>query len=97
VKHDLGALLRREPDGEGYIPPWDPSIPKGMPTYGPRSRRWARRRWRTTGRFLVMRPASDIIQPLTLTDGTHIKCLQALSILDSEMASKTEHSAEAPL
>jgi len=44
-----------------------------------------------------MRPASDIIQPLTLTDGTHIKCLQALSILDSEMASKTEHSAEAPL
>ena len=44
-----------------------------------------------------MRPASDIIQPLTLADGTHIKCLQALSILDSEMASKAEHSAEAPL
>jgi len=48
-------------------------------------------------RFLVMRPVSDIIQPLTLADGTHIEFLQALPIFDSEMAYKTEHSAEALL
>jgi hypothetical protein len=35
VKHDVGALLRRKPDGEGYIPAWDPSIPKHMSSYGP--------------------------------------------------------------
>jgi len=46
-------------------------------------------------RFLVMRPVSDIIQPLTLADGTHIEFLQALPIFDSELAYKTEHSAEA--
>jgi hypothetical protein len=48
-------------------------------------------------RFLVMRPVSDIIQPLSLADGTHIEFLQALPMFDSEMAYKTEHSAEALL
>lgn len=35
VKHDIGALRRRKPDGGSYIPAWDPSIPKGMSSYGP--------------------------------------------------------------
>ena len=39
VKHDVGALLRRQPDVEGHLPAWDPSIPKGMASYGPGSRR----------------------------------------------------------
>jgi hypothetical protein len=48
-------------------------------------------------RFLVMRPVGDIIQPLTLADGTHIEFLQALPIFDSELAYKTDHGAEALL
>lgn len=48
-------------------------------------------------RFLVMRPISDIIQPLTLVDGTHIDFLQALPIFDAELAYKNDHSAEALL
>jgi hypothetical protein len=44
VKHDVGALLHRKPDCEGSIPAWDPSMPKGMSSYGPRSRRWGHRR-----------------------------------------------------
>lgn len=46
-------------------------------------------------RFLVMRPIGDIIQPLTLADGTHIEFLQALPIFDSEFAYKTDRGAEA--
>ena len=42
VKHDVGALQRRKADGEGYIPAWDPSIPKRMSSYGPGS-------WRAGG------------------------------------------------
>jgi hypothetical protein len=48
-------------------------------------------------RFLVMRPLGDIIQPLTLADGTHIEFLQALPIFESELAFKTDHDAEALL
>lgn len=48
-------------------------------------------------RFLVMRPISDIIHPLTLADGTHIEFLQALPIFDSELTYKTDNSAEALL
>jgi hypothetical protein len=40
VKHDVGALRRRKTDGAGYIPAWDPSIPKRMSSYGPGS--WRR-------------------------------------------------------
>ena len=46
VKHDVGALLRHKPDDEGYIVAWDPSIPKGVVSHGPSSRRWGRRRHR---------------------------------------------------
>lgn len=55
--------------------------------------------WPTTEmrRFLVMRPLGDIIQPLTLSDGTHVDFLQALPIYESEFAYKTEHGAEALL
>lgn len=42
LKHDVAALLHHKPDGEGSIPAWDPSIPKGMSIYGP-SRRWRHR------------------------------------------------------
>lgn len=48
-------------------------------------------------RFLVMRPLGDIIQPLTLADGTHIESLQALPIFDSEFTFKTNRGAEALL
>lgn len=48
-------------------------------------------------RFLVVRPVGDIIQPLTLADGTHIEFLQALPIYDSELSYKTDHGAEALL
>lgn len=48
-------------------------------------------------RFLVMRPLSDIISPLTLADGTHIEFLQALPIFDSEFAFKTQYGADALL
>jgi len=48
-------------------------------------------------RFLVMRPLGDIIEPLTLGDGTHIEFLQALPIFESEAAYKAAHSAEALL
>jgi hypothetical protein len=33
LKHDVAALLHHKPDGEGSIPAWDPSIPKGMSIY----------------------------------------------------------------
>jgi hypothetical protein len=49
------------------------------------------------GRFLVMRPLGDIVQALTLADGTHIEFLQALPIFDSEFAFKTDRGAEALL
>ena len=48
-------------------------------------------------RFLVMRPISDIIQPLTLADGTHLEFLQALPIYESEFVYKKDHGAEALL
>lgn len=44
VKHDVKTLLRRQPDVGGYLPAWDPSIPKGMASYGPGSRHRNRRR-----------------------------------------------------
>lgn len=48
-------------------------------------------------RFLVVRPVGDIIEPLTLVDGTHIEFLQALPIFESEAAYKATHGAEALL
>jgi hypothetical protein len=46
VKHDVGALQRRKADGEGYIPAWDPGIPKRMSSYEPGKSALGRRRHR---------------------------------------------------
>jgi hypothetical protein len=48
-------------------------------------------------RFLVLRPLGDIIPPLELPDGLHVEFLQAIPIFESELAYKSEHSAEALL
>lgn len=53
--------------------------------------------WTGTGmrRFLVMRPRTEIIPDVSLSDGSHVAFLQAIPIHDEEADYKTAHDAEA--
>jgi len=47
--------------------------------------------------FLVLRPLSDFLPALELSDGLHVDFLQAVPLFDAERAFKAEHGAEALL
>lgn len=48
LRHDIAVRLGRTagPDSDGRIPAWDPTLPKGVVSYGPGSRRGRRGRRR---------------------------------------------------
>ncbi len=60
------------------------TVPAEGPLWAGTNMRW----------FLVLRPLGDIISPLVLPDGVHVEFLQAIPIFESELAYKSEHTAE---